>query len=148
MTVYDDDGNMANERASEVARNMAKQTKELFEALFATGMTVVEARALSSYIQNQIEYEAVMGILYQQLPDNKEPVDVRVYGKYPSCQDEECPHKRECANHMAANRVEDGDTPALVKTEAGWECGRYLTDLGRGAVFTEGTFGSNWRNND
>jgi hypothetical protein len=150
MLVYNDAGNMANERAGDVARDMAKQTRELMESLFQTGMTTLEARALLGYIQAQIETEVIMCILQRQLLDNIEPVDVNVYAKTPLCLDKGCLHKKECANHTTAGdyRLEDGPTPDLARTPSGWSCSRSLTEQARGAILTNGSFAGDWRYND
>lgn len=148
MTVYDNEGNMANEHASDVVRDVSKQIGELMESLFQTGMTTLEARALLSYIEGQIQYEVIMCILQRQLPDNREPVSVNVHAEFPLCLDNECPHAGECANHTTAGdyRSEDGPTPDLTKTLSGWSCNRSLTERGRGAILTDGSFAGDWRN--
>ncbi len=140
MTVYDDKGNMVNEHASDVTKDMADRVGELMESLFQTGMTPLEARALGGYIQSQIEFEVIMCILQRQLPDNREPVPVYIRDKFPLCLDKECAYKSKCANHTTAGdfRSEDGRTPDLARTPSGWSCSRSLTRRA-GAILTDGS---------
>lgn len=66
MAIYDKLGNMKSDRAAEVACDMAQQAEELFETLFAEGMTVLEARALLGYIKSQLDVPVIMAILRRQ----------------------------------------------------------------------------------
>jgi hypothetical protein len=143
MSVYDDMGNVTNERAKELCRNIGRDVSELFDRLFSEGMTFVEARALTGQIRAEISYITAMNIMQHQM---REGVAIEVHGKYPACLDMECKHRGECANHTSAGdyRTEDGDTPGLVKTTTGWQCNREPADEGLGAVLTDGTHVNEW----
>ena len=139
MPVYDDNGNMVDGRAGRLARKIGQKVDELFNVLFVEGMTIVEARALTGYLQSEISYAAAMNLMLHQMTDT---VAVKVHGKYPACLDERCKHKRECANHTTAGdfRSEGGDTPDLVKTGKGWRCNREPMNNGMGAILTDETY--------
>jgi len=138
MPVYDDNGNMTDDRVGRLGREMGQKVDELLSVLFVEGTTIVEARALTGYLEGEIRYAATLNFMLHQMRDT---VAVEVHGKYPACLDKRCKHKRECANHTTAGdfRSEDGDTPNLVKMANGWKCSREPEGIGRGAVLTDGT---------
>lgn len=150
MPVYDDLGNMTNELAGEVGREMGDKVDELLDALFDEGMTIVEARALVGYLKTEINYVATLNFMQRQIQTRNDPVSVEVQGSYPICLDTKCPHKKECANHTSAGdcRIEDGDTPNLVKTDKGWQCNKEPGDDGWGAILTDGTYTNEQRERD
>ena len=65
MTVYDNTGHMTNERAKELAREIDQKVDDLLNDLFDRGMTIVEARALSSHLKAGINYITAINILQQ-----------------------------------------------------------------------------------
>lgn len=70
MLVYNEEGFLYNEQASEVAQKLGTQVRELFEDLFAQGMTILEARALIGHLQTSMEYPAGMTIFINQLAED------------------------------------------------------------------------------
>lgn len=72
MLVYDDQGNMHNEQASEFAQKLDLQVSDFLQDLFDQGMTVLECRALLDYLKTQISYTAVFRMLISQHDDKKE----------------------------------------------------------------------------
>lgn len=142
MSVYDDLGNMTNERAGELARETGQKVDKLFNDLFDEGMTFVEARALMGYLKSEISCTATLNLMQHQLQlKSGRGVSVKIYGEYPACLDEECPLKQDCANHTTAGdyRTKDGLTPDLVKTDAGWQCNRHA---GGDAGWSRGRMGA------
>jgi len=143
MSVYDDLGNMTNERAGELARKIGQKVDKLFNDLFSEGMTFVEARALMGYFKSEIGCTATLNLMQHQLqPKSGRSVSVKIYGDYPACLDVTCPFKQNCANHTTAGdyRTEDGLTPDLVKTDAGWKCNRCPGQTGCGAIMVSGAY--------
>jgi len=67
MRIYDDNGNMVDTEVGEFSVKLHDQVTELFEKLFAEGMTVLEARGLIGYLQASIEYSAIFQIMYAQM---------------------------------------------------------------------------------
>lgn len=60
---------------------------------------------------------------------------------FPECQDNLCPHRKECANHCTAGdfRVEGGSTPDLNQMPDGsWECSQKPVARGDGALLHQG----------
>lgn len=67
MSVYDDNGNMTDERAGKLAREIGQKVDELFDVLFVEGMTIVEARALTGYFQSEISFRAATNLMLHQI---------------------------------------------------------------------------------
>jgi hypothetical protein len=70
MLVYNEEGFLHNEQASDVAQELGTQVRGLFEDLFAQGMTILEARALVGHLQSSIETSAIMCIMLNQLAED------------------------------------------------------------------------------
>ncbi|MHC4188431.1 MAG: hypothetical protein ACYSUB_01980 [Planctomycetota bacterium] len=148
MIVYDNEGNMINKRAAELSQKVAQQVGELFESLFAEGMTVLEGRALEGYLEAELAFAATISMMYQQIGREKQhPIQVKIWGKCPRCLDEKCLHSRECANHTSAGdfRTEDGSTPNLTKTDEEWVCTKLPLQLGKGAVLVDRNHVIDWK---
>ncbi len=74
MQVYDDAGNMCNRLAATISRRAVCMVEKLFAALFADGMTIIEARALLGYFKSDLDLAITISILQQQieaLPDEE-----------------------------------------------------------------------------
>lgn len=154
MSVYDDIGNMTSNRAGALAREISQKVGTLLDALFAEGMTIVEARALLGYLQSEISTTAIMCIMQQQMtrnaPSAKCNVSVLVFNEYPVCSGGKCSYTKECANHRSAGdfRTEDGSTPDLLRTNSSWKCSKQPEQTGRGAVLVDGTHVNDWKYNE
>ncbi len=69
MQVYDDQGNMCDDRATLCSNKIVEQVAKLYAVLYADGMTIVEARALLSYLNANIAYTVTMSILQRKVSD-------------------------------------------------------------------------------
>jgi REP element-mobilizing transposase RayT len=67
MLVYNEEGFLHNEQASEVTQELGRLVHRLYEDLFAQGMTILEARALINHLHTGIEYPAIMAIMRDQI---------------------------------------------------------------------------------
>jgi len=66
-------------------------------------------------------------------------VPVTIYTRFPACKSEDCPHKRDCANHDTAGdyRTEDGMRPDLRQVGDHWECSQAFEAENFGAVLLD-----------
>jgi hypothetical protein len=67
MSVYDENGNLTEVRATAAAQDIRQIAADMYEELFEGGMTVVEARALVDYLTSEIDYAALCAITKHQL---------------------------------------------------------------------------------
>ena len=67
MPIYNDIGDMCDDRATLCSNRITEQVTKLYDALYEDGMTVVEARALLSYLNANIAYTVTMGILQRRV---------------------------------------------------------------------------------
>jgi len=77
MLVYNDYGDMHNEKAGEIAKVLSQITHQLYEKLFEEGMTMLEARALIDYLTCEIHTTAIMSMMRKrcELAEAKEETD-------------------------------------------------------------------------
>jgi len=69
MRVYDDRGNMIDATMGDFSRDMGADVSDLFDKLFAEGMTVLEARGLIGYITTNLDFCASLSIARHQMED-------------------------------------------------------------------------------
>ena len=67
--IYDSEGNMCDDRATLCSNRLVEQVTKLYDALYKDGMTVVEARALLTYLHTNLAYTVTMGILQRKVSD-------------------------------------------------------------------------------
>lgn len=67
MLMYDELGNMKNEKVSDAAVDIGNITTRLYETLFQEGMTGLEARALIQHLEAQIVVSATMQTMLHQI---------------------------------------------------------------------------------
>jgi len=76
-------------------------------------------------------------------------VHVKLYGRFPECQDKPCMHRSECANHHTAGdyRIEDGMTSdLLVNSKGEWSCSKSPV-FNHGAILSDGRLAREWNYN-
>jgi len=63
---YDDLGNMRHPQIAEFAGEIGRRTSQLMDELLADGMTIVEGRAIGSYLESQIDTSVLMALMQHQ----------------------------------------------------------------------------------
>lgn len=63
---YDDLGNMRHPKVGEFAGEIGCRTSELMDELLAEGMTIVEGRAIGSFLESQISTSVLMALMHHQ----------------------------------------------------------------------------------
>ena len=72
MRVYDDRGNMVDAELGTFSREMGNEVSELFDKLFAEGMTELEARGLIGYLTTNLDFCATLAIVNHQMKTESE----------------------------------------------------------------------------
>ncbi len=65
--IYDNEGNMCDDRATLCSNRIVEQVAKLYDTLYEDGMTVIEARALLTYFSANLSYTVIMSTLQHQI---------------------------------------------------------------------------------
>lgn len=66
MQIYDATGNLTNKTAFRAAKKIGEITDRLYASLLRQGMSIVEGRALETYLQGQINVSAILALMQAQ----------------------------------------------------------------------------------
>jgi hypothetical protein len=69
MIVYDDLGNLTNEKVVSVAKELSRLTDQLLAELFDDGMSILEGRALTGYLTSEVRTSAILQLMKAQLQE-------------------------------------------------------------------------------
>ena len=61
---YDQLGNMCHAGVAEFAGEIGRRASELMDIWFAEGMTILEGRAIGSYLESQISTSVTMALMH------------------------------------------------------------------------------------
>jgi len=66
MQIYDANGNLTNKETFRAAKKISEITDQLYANLLQQGMSIVEGRALETYLQGRINVSAILALCKAQ----------------------------------------------------------------------------------